>query len=909
MELFLVIGLAGLAVLTAGLLLGVVAFLRTDRYRQALIEADARIRTLEAMLGHRGHEAPIHPAPAPMPAPQAELVPAAFAAPELREARPPSAPEPPAQPRLPHVPAPAFRVDDSEPAAPPHDPVSAAQLASWMGAASIWVAGAAIALGIVLFLRYAAAQNHFAAAAQLIAGYAIAGGLLAGSEMLRRQRAHVDATTIADFQYRYGPLILACAGIFCFFMVSLVGLKVLHLLRPFVAFGLMGSAALIGIGLSLVHWRWIAWLGAVLGFAAPFLVGVGEVESAPALLSYIFAIATAALGVAKLRQWRALSAFVLGASLLWAVFWTLRLYLPDGVPFVAGYLVALGVLSAALTWETEADPDETAPATQDIVLSGAALAACGGVLLLLCLRAGDLGAAASIGLVLLVASAAGSGAIRSGFGPSALVLAALSLASLYFAPLSEPGDMRAFATIAGGLALVSSVGGWAMMTGKTRPIYGALLAAFAPALTLLIAHERLAAGLPPVAWCAMALAVAALNFVALAHVVGQAGGAQNAAGRAGAFAIAGAMCGGLASFFALNGVLLAAGLALLMVPAAWLTRRFALGPMRWGVIGLAVLGVVLLSPPVLMRLPIATTPGLNELAPVFLVVLLSIWAAHWLLGRDERDYEAPPSVCLRICFVLLILFGIWAEIRHLANNGVLAADFTALWELGAHQIMWLLLAILLGWRFVASDQKLLLRTELCLLGAAITLAAAGGLVWLAPWWGQKPATASGPLLAIAYLAPALLFALYAWVKRDRNAFVAAPMATIAAGALAIAWAALTIRFAFHGAAMVAAPIQTPEHFAYTAVALVTGGVLLALGEALQRDAFRWASAGFFAIALAKGFHDVGLLSGFLRYAGYVLVSAAAAGVFLLYQRKVFQHLGRTRVLAQAGDPNLFPPTP
>ena len=120
MELFLVIGLAGLAVLTAGLLLGVVAFLRTDRYRQALIEADARIRTLEAMLGHRGHEAPIHPAPAPMPAPQAELVPAAFAAPELREARPPSASEPPAQPRLPPVPAPAFRVDDSEPAAPPH---------------------------------------------------------------------------------------------------------------------------------------------------------------------------------------------------------------------------------------------------------------------------------------------------------------------------------------------------------------------------------------------------------------------------------------------------------------------------------------------------------------------------------------------------------------------------------------------------------------------------------------------------------------------------------------------------------------------------------------------------------------------------------------------------------------------
>jgi hypothetical protein len=208
---------------------------------------------------------------------------------------------------------------------------------------------------------------------------------------------------------------------------------------------------------------------------------------------------------------------------------------------------------------------------------------------LLCLRAGDLGAPAAIGLVLLVASAAASGAIRTGFGPPALALAALSLASLHFAPLAELGDMRTFATLAGGLALVSSVGGWAMMTGKTRPIYGALLAAFAPALTVFVAHTRLAAGLPPVAWCAVALAVAALNFVALAHVVGAAGEARNAAGRASAFAIAGALCGGLASYFALNGVLLAAGLALLMVPAAWMTRRFALGPMRWGVIGLAAL--------------------------------------------------------------------------------------------------------------------------------------------------------------------------------------------------------------------------------------------------------------------------------------------------------------------------------
>ena len=91
-----------------------------------------------------------------------------------------------------------------------------------------------------------------------------------------------------------------------------------------------------------------------------------------------------------------------------------------------------------------------------------------------------------------------------------------------------------------------------------------------------------------------------------------------------------------------------------------------------------------------------------------------------------------------------------------------------------------------------------------------------------PWWGVEAARIAGPAIfnaqALAFLAPALL-AFYAAQRTYTLTLTPARLYTLAGGALALLWAALEVRRAFHGAEMHAPALGVFEAACYALLAI------------------------------------------------------------------------------------------
>lgn len=967
-----------MAAVATGAAFGTIAFFRLERYRQAIAEQNQRIALLEGIV--RGEvplvltqtapplqiEAPVEgPAALPAPAtpaaivsdaaPPAAEIPVQPAAPppqaEPRPAATPEAPpEPPSAPRpepaaLAATPAPketappepateavarpeTYRrppeaADSLFPTAPP--PAAAAATAPLKLALDrnllTWAGGGLLAAGIIAILVIANERGVFGQMSQFLLGYFIGGCLLAGAEVMRRRNRETPPT---DWQARHAPAILGAAGLICAFGIGFVGHDRLHLLSPAQSIGFMGATALGGLLLSLWHGRTPAWTGLLCGLAAPALLP--EVTaSPPALFAYLFALGAGGLALAKHRGWVALGWAAAALSIGWVSAWTLAFFLPPGVPAAGGYLVALALLGVSFAWEQSAAPADLNAVTRlrspwglEMSVGMATIVGVGVLLLALSLKAIGAGDAALWALIALLPMLAAAGALREGFAPAPVVIGAFAIAALAATPaLQAAEDASAFAAAAGALGLGASIGGWLMMWRNRTPTLGAILSALAPVATLLIAYLHLGGVLKsPLGWGVIALALAAVNGLALDRVSSASGGADKAPGAATAFTVAAAASAVMAGAFALDQVRMAAGVAILLAPLAWLDRRLNLPALR---IAGAVAGAVtlaLLSPISLMRAPVEPQPFLNSIGATFIVAILSVWAGARLFALGPAGYEGRVTVFLRAVLVALVLAFGWAEIRHLANKGVLTAPYTSLAEAGGNTLFLLAVACGLAARFGAKERPLLHWTEILAFGVALAHAVLIGLLQLAPWWGTEPAAVAGPpvfnTIALAYLAPALLLALYAMLRRRLGSTLRAYFAAAGAFIALQSWLILETRRLFHPTGMATAPIGAGEHAAYSVGVLAAGALALAVAFRLKGTpglVLRGGAAALTAIAFAKGLAiDAGLIAGPGRFAAYALLAAAAAGAGLGFHRYVFP---RAAAPAGAGvdGANLVPPRP
>ena len=248
-------------------------------------------------------------------------------------------------------------------------------------------------------------------------------------------------------------------------------------------------------------------------------------------------------------------------------------------------------------------------------------------------------------------------------------------------PMAGPDDNaipmgeRDFFTFCGAFGFIFNAGGWLMMTANRAKAIGAAIAAMGPLIIVLASHDKAAAERAPLVWSAAAIVLAALDVFALERLAKAYGGFDKAPGLSASFSLGAAASVIVAVLFAFTGQPLwgAAALALLIPAMVWLEQRFHLPALRFAVSGAAAIVAWLLGPSRdVFFAPMAHTPLLNPILPVYATAALGLWSAAWLYRRDGAESGARIVQALEAAALVIGAFGMNLEIRHIATGAALA---------------------------------------------------------------------------------------------------------------------------------------------------------------------------------------------------------------------------------------------
>jgi uncharacterized membrane protein len=145
-------------------------------------------------------------------------------------------------------------------------------------------------------------------------------------------------------------------------------------------------------------------------------------------------------------------------------------------------------------------------------------------------------------------------------------------------------------------------------------------------------------------------------------------------------------------------------------------------------------------------------------------------------------------------------------------------------------------------------------------------------------------------LLLGYALPALMALALSIVSKDARPYWCTLLAKAAAIALAFGYVTLQTRRFFHEA-QIGLLVRTTqaEWYAYSAVWLGLGLLLLAWGLLRGSREARLASAGFVSLSVLKVFlFDMNGLEGPLRALSFIGLGLALIGIGLVYQKLVFK---------------------
>src|SRR5882757_6761910 len=322
-------------------IIALVALVRTGRLK-------VEVAALRAQLAAGGLPAAM-PAPiAPPPVGLAPFEPAEVQAPTTEAvAEPPPAPvvEPPPVPVF----EPAVAADTAPPVVAPSGvaPISVAPLQpGWeqrLGArAFIWLGAITLALAAIFLVRYSIEEGYLSPDVRVILAALFGAGLIAGAEWMRSRDDRVaQALAAAGVAALYGSLFSAVA---LYGMVSKVA-----------AGGAAAALTSFAIALSLRYGILVAALAFVGGFASPAIIG-SDAPNTAVLFGYLLAISAGTLAVIRHRGWWPLGWGVLAGVVLWTVAWMFDVG-PDGLPWVAAFLVAVAGLFVWAAWQRIRESD------------------------------------------------------------------------------------------------------------------------------------------------------------------------------------------------------------------------------------------------------------------------------------------------------------------------------------------------------------------------------------------------------------------------------------------------------------------------------------------------------------------------------------------------------------------------
>ena len=281
--------------------------------------------------------APVAPKPALPAQPAAARVPEHRPAPVVASvgataadvpSRPPVVPPtPPAAPPPPRGP--------SRPTPPP--PPSDSKPFDWESLIGVklfsWVAGAALALAAIFFLRYSLDNGWLTPEIRMAIGFLTGVGLLVGCE-LKAARGYAQTANALD-----------AAGIAILFATVFASFALWHLMPATVAIGLLIIVTAVAVLLSIRRESmFIAVLGLLGGFATPAMLSSGQ-DNPFGLFGYLLLLNAGLAWVAYKKRWPALTALSTVFTTVYQWGWVMKFLNADKLPIALGVFLVFPILS------------------------------------------------------------------------------------------------------------------------------------------------------------------------------------------------------------------------------------------------------------------------------------------------------------------------------------------------------------------------------------------------------------------------------------------------------------------------------------------------------------------------------------------------------------------------------------
>jgi uncharacterized membrane protein len=324
-----------------------------------LVELRREIRSLRGGMAPEGEAKEAPPEPGIVPAAGAGFAPAAGTAPPKEPgpavpAPPPPGPAVPPPPVGTAAPPPAGRPAMPAPGQPPKPPpprlpvLPAAsparpriQLPSlnfdWESLVGVklfsWIAGIALALAVVFFLRYSIDHGWLRPPIRMAIGFISGAALLLLCEWKVARPYAVTANA------------LDAAAIAILFSTSFASHALWHLIGPLSAFLLMALVTATAVGLSIRRDSiFIAILGLLGGFATPALLSTGE-DHPFGLFGYILLLNAGLCWVARKKRWPVLTALSFALTAVYEWSWVSTFLTPAKLPVAEGIFLVFPLLA------------------------------------------------------------------------------------------------------------------------------------------------------------------------------------------------------------------------------------------------------------------------------------------------------------------------------------------------------------------------------------------------------------------------------------------------------------------------------------------------------------------------------------------------------------------------------------
>jgi uncharacterized membrane protein len=869
-----------LLVLLAGPVLAIIALVQISNL-------DASLRRLKAAIAQQPAAAPPAPEPEPVKSKskaKAKSAPLASATPAKVElgAVPEMAVETLRLPSSPPKEQPAHN-------APPRDMENA--LASrWF----VWAGGIAVALGGLLFVKYAHDAGLIPPLARVIVGLFAAAALVYAGEWARKRGSEVPKG--------YIPAALSAAGLVIAFGVIYAAYALYGILSPAVCFPLLVAVGLGALWLSRRQGPLIAALGLIGAFVAPMLVP-SENPSAVGFFLYLAVIVAASLYELRDRPWWWLGYCTIGGAFLWALMWINGFGVLPLWP-IAIFGLFLGAASTLIPKDkgilapemgTLADPEKMA---HPMRMAVAGIVAGALILGFMTLQSGH-STIALLFFAIAMAAITAFGWLRDGMvaAPLASAMATLVMLASWrdvgfhelafdergfwvtVPGLIEPPRFRNATLFAMAIFTAVGVAGLFRQTEK-RP--WAALAAGSAFLFTFMAWGRADFTMGETSWAILGIVLAAaLIGSAWMHWQGAAKMAPNHSVEL--------LMGGAAFLLIFAADRLFSGVAMTLVVAAIATvyayaaRIFPLphvAAIATAIAGFASLrlffGREFWSEPTNVLL------GAHWVLYGYgIPVALFYWSSRILNGDAFARYRmAFEGLALGLAVALVSL-----ELRVLIGGGI-THDGMSLLELAAHAMAWLGAAYGLGYR------QQIFSSFISLWGARILLGASC-LAFLAALTVRNPVFTGDVVegntvfnsLLLAYLAPVPLLALMArkldglGLARLRNAL------GVFALVLLIAFVTLQVKRWFQDVILVPEFESQAESYSVSLAWIVTGILIFIAGLKLDRQNIRYGGLAVLVLAVLKVFaFDLFELGGLWRIASIIGLGFCLIGVGWLYTR-------------------------